>query len=522
MPQIAPGFTGIKVGRVSSLDKRTIGTFTDQNKLNSLFRGNQPQQYDKKIISLYTQSSLQSNDFLRMLEASNPFYLDGSSDSFTYKIVKPYQAPKIISVPDTTLSQQYIGVDGKEFEVVLDIQLGANKIFAVGHRWFGQQFYVKNGGVPYNKGWLHKVTLVTDTPSVAFVDRSMLQPGIEIDLGDSSIGEFDEKLPGLPKLADTIQMYETLGSGFGVSHSITSWADDYRIPQTGGYDRDGNVRDIIYYREYRNGQPQPMKESKWEPYIERLMREDMLKQRTWRQFFAKPSKSIRSAGDKQELKIRSAGILDRIRRSGNYVPIYKGQFSVGLVRTVFGDLFYRRVSMGKRKVVLYTNEQGFAEFQQVIKQDATNSGLVFNVGDNDKFVSGSGQNLSLNFAFNSFVSMETGEVRVVHLTELDLPQTNVEFTQDKRSTPIYIVFDVTPSGSNNGFGGNIRPVKYKDRPNIEWSYINGRRHHLGAYASQGHDAANQFPGYIIQMEAREDIFIEDLSRCVLIEELPQY
>ena len=173
--------------------------------------------------------------------------------------------------------------------------------------------------------------------------------------------------------------------------------------------------------------------------------------------------------------------------------------------------------MGQREVVLYTNESGMDAFQQAIKEDAIAQNLVFNVGDNNKFVSGTGQSLELNFAFNSFITRETGRVRVVHLTELDLPQTNLEFGQNKKSTPIFIVFDVTNGGSMRG---NIRPVRYKDQPNIMWSYVDGRRHHLGAYASQGHSAANSFPGYKIQMEAREDIFIEDLSKAVLIEELP--
>lgn len=521
MPQYAPGFQGLKVGRVSSLDKRTIGTFTDQNKLSSLFRETHPQRYDKEIISLYTQSSLKSNDFLNMLESANPFYLDGSSDSFTYGITKPFQFAKIVDVPDSTFTQSFIGVDGKPFEVVLDIELGDNAIFSVGHRWYGQQFFVRKAGQPYNNAWIHEVQLVSETPTIDYVNKNYFVPGVEIEVIHSSLGEFDEKMPGLPKMADKLQMYETLGSGFGVSHAITAWADDYRVNTDnrygGGRDINGNIRDVIYYQPIRNGQPVSMKEAKWEPFIERLLREDMLRQRTWRQFFAKPAVNLRSAGNKQEAKKVSAGILDRLRKSGNYVPYYRGQFGPGLIRTVFGDLFYRRVSMGQRKVKLYTNEAGFDAFQQAIKEDAIAQNLVFNVGDNNKFVSGTGQNLQLNFAFSSFITRETGEVNVVHLTELDLPQTNLEFGQNKKSTPIFIVFDVTTGG---GMGSNIRPVKYRDQPSIMWSYINGRRHHLGAYASQGHDAANQFPGYMIQMEAREDIFIEDLSRAVLIEELP--
>ncbi len=208
-----------------------------------------------------------------------------------------------------------------------------------------------------------------------------------------------------------------------------------------------------------------------------------------------------------------------MRVSGNYVPYNRGELSVGLIRTVFGDLFYRRVSMGQRRVKMYTNEAGFNAFQQAVKADAIASNLVFNAGDNDKFISGSGQHLRLDYAFDSFVSRETGVVSLIHLTELDLPQTNVEFGQNKLSTPLFIVFDVSPT-SDGTLTDNIREVRRADRPNMLWTYIDGRRHHLGAAATMGSTASSKFDGYTIEFHDRADIFIEDMSRTVLIEEIP--
>ena len=67
--QTIPGLTGFTYARVASMDKRAVGKLTDANHLES-FHSTEPADYDKKIISLYTQSSLYSNDFLDMINKS--------------------------------------------------------------------------------------------------------------------------------------------------------------------------------------------------------------------------------------------------------------------------------------------------------------------------------------------------------------------------------------------------------------------------------------------------------------------
>lgn len=515
--QFLPGFTGLYAGRIAQMDKRVIGKFTDSNHLESFHR-EAPSDYDKKIISLYKQTSLYKNDFLQMMDKTTPYYLDGMSDTWRWGIEKPYMFPKIVDIPQSTLDQTNIGIDGKEFEVVFDTMISKNAIVSVGSRIHGQQFVISSDPTPYNAGsWLNRATLISANPTVDSVDRSRFVPGVEVEVINASIGEFDQDLLGLDRLAERLEMFETLGSGYGKEHTITGWADDKRIAN-GQKDAFGNPMDIIYYANVRNGQVQSRSDVKWEPFIEFLCRKEMLELKVNRMFFAKPGYA-RSNGSKQELKKISAGIIHRMRKSGNYVPYNRGEFSVNLLRTVFGDLFYRRVPMGQRHVKLYTNEAGFNAFQQAVKVDALASGLNLTVGDNDKFISGKGQNLRLDYAFNEFVTRETGLVSLIHLTELDLPQTNLEFGQNKMSTPIFIVFDVSPS-SDGSLTNNIREVRRQGRPNMLWSYIDGRRSHLGAMASQGHNAANKMDAYTLTFDDRCDVFIEDMSRTVLIEELP--
>lgn len=515
--QTIPGFTGYQYARVSSMDDRAIGKLTDSNHLESFHQTN-PSDYDKKIISLYTQSSLYSNDFLDMINRSTPYYLDGASDVWRWYIEKPYQFPKIIDVPETTLEQDRIGIDGKEFEIVLDAQLSANEIFVVGHKMYGQNFYVTKDPTPYERGWLTTVTLVTANPSIDFVNRALLQQGIDIQIIDNSIGEFDQQLAGLDKLAQRIEMFETLGAGYGVEHKITAWADDKMLKDTQGKPLDL----LVYMEKQRNELPMTRNSIKWEPFVEFLLRKKMLSLKTERSIWSKPG-TVKSNGSKQELKKVSAGVHYRMRNSGNYVPYNRGEFTGNLIRSVFGDLFYRRVDVKDRRVKLFTNEAGFDVFQQAIKDDAVNSGLTLMAtgGANGLGVQGTGQNLTYNWAFDSMVSRETGRVEVSHLKELDLPQTNLEFGQNKKSTPIFMVFNVSPN-SDGSLVNNIREVRRSGVPNMQWGYIDGRRSHLGAFKSQGHQAANKFPGYEIFMEDRCDVFIEDMSRTVLIEEIPTF
>lgn len=514
--QTIPGLTGLTYARVSSMDKRAIGKLTDSNHLESLQHDSGPQDYDKKIISIYTQTSLVANDFLAMINKSTPYLLDKVSDTWKWDIEKPYQFPKIIDVPATTTSQSNIGIDGRVFEIVLDTIVGKNSVISVGHKMYGPQFFVTQDPVQLGVGWLHQCTLRTPNPLTDFVDPKFLLQGMEVDVIDVVIGEFDEDLPGLGKLADKITMFESLGSGYGKSHKITAWADDKILKNSQGQPLDI----MVYLQGKRNELPITRHDVKWEPFVEYLLRKEMLELKVKRMIWNRPG-ITRTNGAKQELKKTSAGIYYRMRNSGNYVPYNRGEFSGNLLRSIFGDLFYRRVDMKDRRVKMYTNEAGIAVFQQMIKEDAFSSGLNFNVGDNDKFVQGTGQTLVYNFAFSGMVTMETGKIEVAHLKELDLPQNSLEFGQNKKSTPVFMVFDVSPS-SDGTLANNIREVRRAGTPSMQWGYIDGRRSHLGAMASQGFNAASKFPGYEIWMEDRSDTFIEDMSRTVLIEEIPYF
>ena len=514
--QTIPGLTGFNYARVSSMDKRAVGKLTDTNHLES-FHSSEPADYDKKIISIYTQSSLYSNDFLDMINKSKPFYIENNSDAWKWKIQVPYSFPKVIDIPISTSNLEKPGIDGQEFQMVVDTnEFSKNAILSVGSRQYGPRIYVIKDPVPWNNGYLYTFTLVSDNPTVEFIESRFLAIGIELELVDAAIGEFDQDLLGLPRLGDEITMFESLGSGYGLEHKITEWADHRMLR-----DNAGKPLDILVYgAQKRNELPMTKHDLRWEPFVEFWMRKSMIELKVKRMIWAKPG-TVKSGGSRQEVKRTSAGVYHRMRNNGNLVQFNRGEFSSNLLRSVFGDLFYRRVDVKDRRVKMYTNEAGFDIFQQALKDDALNSGLTLVADSGPRYIQGEGQHLTYNWAFDSMITRETGKIELVHLKELDLPQTNLEFGQNKKSTPVFMVFDVSPT-SDGSMINNMREVRLKGAPSMTWGYIDGTAHHLGFAKSQGMSSANKFPGYELWMKDRCDIFIEDLSRTVLIEEIPQF
>src|SRR6185436_11791152 len=232
--QQLPGATGFLYARVASMDKRAVGKLTDANHLES-FHSTEPADYDKKIISLYTQSSLYSNDFLDMINKSTPYYINNNSDAWKWDIAVPYKFPKIIEIPDSTLALTKPGIDGQEFQLVLDSnEFSKNVVISVGTKQYGPRFYVVRDPQPWNVGYLYTFTLITDNPTVDFVSSTFLKTGIELEFIDVVIGEFDQDLAGLGRLGEKITMFESLSSAYGFEHTITEWADDKMLRNADG------------------------------------------------------------------------------------------------------------------------------------------------------------------------------------------------------------------------------------------------------------------------------------------------
>src|SRR5699024_9890647 len=221
--------------------------------------------------------------------------------------------------------------------------------------------------IPSGAAYRQKFTLLSSNPQTDYVDKKWLQTGMDIKSGTSIIGEFTQKLPGLGKMADKLEMFESLSSATGRSHTITKRADqtsvDGKIIDFAS-DSQGNPKDIIAFYPERKGSNNKISPQgiHWEPYVDFMLSRKMLADKTFKYHYGKAGIS-RDGGSKYEYKRMSDGVIQRMRKHGNWVPYNRGEFSGALLRSVFGDLFYGRVSMQDRHVKLYTNEAGFNTFQ---------------------------------------------------------------------------------------------------------------------------------------------------------------
>lgn len=517
LQQIPGQNSGFIATRYSSMNKRALGKFTDSNHIQML-HSKEPAMYDKKIISLYTQMSLYSNDFLQMIQKSKPYYIDRATDYWQWKVSVPYQFPTLVEIPDSTTALTNIGIDGQTFQLVFDKKEFFINDVITANRMYGQQFKVVEDPLPYGRAWLYTFVLITTNPLYTTVDPTWIVEGREFQFLYNASGEFTEKFSGLGSLGDEITLYQSLSSGNGVEHAVTDWADTKVANCKMGADKDGNPLDLIMYsKAVRNENGEKKYVTAWEPFIEMELRKRMLEMKVNKMVWSQGGTS--RDRHTQELIKHSMGVYPQMRQFGNLEQYNDGQFSVNIIRNVFGDLFYRREDMKNRRVKMYTNEAGIEVFRTAAKDDLLKAGLTI-IAD-ERFIEGRGQKMTINWAFDSMVTMDTGRIEVCHLMELDLPQTNSEFGRNKKSTPVFMVFDV--SAKEGGIASdNVREVRPKSAPSMTWGYIDGTYHHMGHAASQGMSSANMFPGYKMWFKDRYDVFIEDITRTVLIEQVPQF
>ncbi len=509
MPTKVPGQTGFLTHRMSSFDERVIGKFTDSNHLSSLSKSS-PSKYDKETISLYTQSSFYTNDFMNMINKSTPYYLRGNSDQWTWEVSVPYKFNKITHVPDATRANATPGIDESTFDLVFERpSFQINDVITADKR-YGDDLIVVGGPTIHHSGARYTLKLTGDgvTASTS-ADVQFLVENQTYEQVNQVTGEFTQDLGGLDNAGQKLVMVDSLSAGWGLEHSITKWADQRTLK-----DDKGNPLDLIVFEKYQigeNGKKQTLG-VRWEPFVEAQLRKKMLDLKVSRAIWSKGGYSTEQVSGRQEVRKHPLGIYHNMRANANTVEFNRGGFSLNLLRDTFGDLFYRRVDMKDRRVKLFTNEAGIDLFRQANKEDLAAMGLSIMVDikayKQDPMI--------VHPGFDMMYSMESGKVEISHLRELDVPQSQMDYDYNKKSTPIFFVFDLTnPDG---GLSNNIRTVRHEGAPGMTWGYIDGRQHHLGFANTQGMSSANKFPGYQMWYEDREDVFIEDMSRCVIIEQ----
>ena len=487
----------------SYYSKNSLGKLTDKNFVESMLKS-KPDQYDKIMLRLFTDTRLYSNDLLDLvMKNGKPFMVNDPNGVFTYKIKKRAELPKIIA--NFATAQAKPGIDGQEFEIVFDKQgFVANDIISA-HR-YEQETLVQVVSEPerYQNGFKYRCRAVAAN-STDFVNQRFLVVGTEYFKVGNVLGEFTTSFSSLGLFDGHLEVMADVLSQYGVEHTITDWADATKLGmQT---DATGNPMDLTYYTlTDPTAEAEKTKIVGWEPTVSRLLRMEMMRMKANMLMWGRQGQAKDEKGRSTRMK---QGLWQQLHL-GNIIQYDRGQFSLNLIRTAIGDLFYNRVLIADRKVKVYTNRAGMELASSAIKKDFNGANMMVSA---DKFLDGKDRlKQGYAFQFDHYMTTETGPVEFVELEQLNMHATFLELGPNKKTPPIFIVLDV--SGQEDS---GIREVKLSTRPNMYYQYIPGS---VG-FGSQQTVIANKDPYSTYIMKDFCGVFLEDPTRTVIIKEYPR-
>lgn len=505
MSKTIPGLNGKLVANAgvasSYYHKNILGKFTDKNLLET-FLSVKPQQYDKKMIDLFTQTRLYSNDFIdTIMRSASPFYLDRVHGEFEYEITKITELPKVVVNLADSIARP--GADQTEFELVFDKQawVAGDRISA--HRYEQEvQLQVVADAEPYMNFFKYRFTAIGPTND-SYVHQQFLAPGTEYFKLDNSLGEFTTVFSSIGLIDGKLKVISEGLEQYGVEHTLSDWADATSMPK----DMDGNPLDITYFTLTGEMQGKTQKLVLWEPAISTWMRMEMIRMKANKLLWG--SEGIGIDNKKGPVKFHAG--LYRQMLKGNVIYYDRGKFTINILRNALNDLFYQRVRPEERSALIYTNEAGMDLVSKALKEDALGQGFTFIAND---YVKGKdNMNLGLTFDFSHFTTRQTGKVEFKILEQLNESVTRLEQGPNKKAAPIFMVLDIS-----KGKGANIRDLKLKNRPNMTWGYINGT---TGILGSDRVASVTRDPLCTWWMKDYAGIYLEDPTRTVIIKEYPQ-
>jgi hypothetical protein len=487
----------------SFYSKNGLGKLTDKNFVETMLR-TKPDQYDKMMIRLFTDTKLYSNDLIDLvMKSGKPFMVNDPNGVFTYKIKKRAELPKVIVNLASSIAKP--GIDGQEFEIVFDKNVFVVNDIITAHRYEQEtQVQIVSEGEKYQNGFKFRARAIGASSS-DFVNQRFLQVGTEYFKVGNILGEYTTSFSSLGLFDGNLEVMADVLQQYGVEHTITDWADATKLGmQT---DASGNPLDITYYSVT---DPMAMGEKTkivgWEPTVSRLLRMEMMRMKANTLMWGRQG----NAKDEKGRPTRAKQGLWQQLHLGNVIYYDRGQFSLNLIRAAVGDLFYNRVLIKDRNVKIYTNRSGMELAATAIRKDFNGQNFMVDAG---KFMDGKDRlKQGYAFQFDHFMTTETGPVEFVELEQLNEHATFLELGPNKKTPPIFIILDI--SGQDDA---GIREVKLATRPNMYYQYIPGS---VG-FGSQQTVVASKDPYSTYMMKDFAGIFLEDPTKTVIIKEFPR-
>lgn len=368
----------------------------------------------------------------------------------------------------------------------------------LGEKWFGpgailefdnKEYQVRVVSDPYQDGneWVYTV-VCADGKDESYIPPSMLTSGCKVSRLASAYEEYSEQ-------ADIFN-YQ---SPFKLRNQLTTMRASFDIT--------GSAFASVMIVALRD--PKTKQETKyWAPYQEWT---------AWRQWYER----IDRMGLYSKYNALADGTINLKGANGRPVPIGAGileqiapsnrrgytTLTLDIIDTFLSDLSYNMKSFGDRNFIGLSGEMGLREFDRVLRDKASGYTLV----DNQTFVTGSGQNLTLGGQFTTYKGLNGVTLTLKHLPLYDNPTYNRELHPVSGKPLESYRITILDIGMRDG-EPNLRKVVRKGREMVVW-------HTAGAVSPQGFAngvntlRSNAKDGYSVHFLTEQGYMVADPTSC---------
>ena len=361
-------------------------------------------------------------------------------------------------------------------------------------KWFGpgailefddKDFQVRVVGEPYQDGdnWVYTVVTADGQPGT-YIDPTLLAAGCQVSRTGSAYEEYSDE-------ADIVN-YQT---PFKLRNHLTTMRMTYDIT--------GDAYSSVMVIAIRD--PKTKKSTLyWSAYQEwvamRQWYERLDRMTMYSKFNANSSGEVSLQGTNGRPVYIGAGLLEQISPA-NRKPYTT--LTLDVLDTFLSDLSYNILGQGERKFIALTGEMGMREFDRVLRQKASGYNLV-----DTKFISGSGQNLTLGGQFTTYLGLNGIQLTLKHFPIYDNPVFNRKLHPISGKPLESYRMTFIDFGNRDGVG-NLRKVVRKDRELVMWHVAGAVAPGTGHAKSISTLRANAKDGYQVNFLSEQGVMLAD-------------
>lgn len=365
----------------------------------------------------------------------------------------------------------------------------------VSEKWFGpgavvsfddREFQARVMGEPYQDGSDYVYTLVVaNGKSESFIPPSLLEAGVSsISREGSAYEEYSEE-------ADIVN-YST---PFKLRNHLTTMRLSYDI--TG--DAYSSVM-VIALKDPKTGKASYL----WSDYQEwRALRQwyqTIDRFSVYSQYNANPDGTTDLRGTNGRPVYIGAGMLEQISPANKETYT---KLTADLLEEFLYNLSYNILGRGERKFVALTGEMGMKEFDRVLREKASAYNLI-----DTKFVSGSGQELTLGGQFTTYKMLNGVELTLKHFPLYDNTVYNRKLHPISGKPLESYRMTFLDFGMRDG-ESNIKKVVRKDREMVMWHTGGSVAPGAGHAKSINTLRSNAKDGYSVHFLSEQGIMVSD-------------